>query len=179
MKKILLLLPVAALALTACSADPAPGSSDPAASAGASGSANAPTKNFGDDSTAARTIALQHFAKSGNVAPIIIKQDLSDDSATWEFEALLGDTVHKASVPSEATAATDQGTEKADAEDLAAGKAQMTMDVAIRTAVSNTPGQVRDVEFDNGHWEVEILTESSGTVTVEIDAATGQLLVDR
>ncbi|MEO3976534.1 PepSY domain-containing protein [Streptomyces sp. CAU 1734] len=66
----------------------------------------------------------------------------------------------------------DRAEDKRDGEALAAAK--INAGQASKAALAFTPGTVTDVEFDDGHWDIEIRTDKGDVREIHVDAQTGR-----
>ena len=192
-----LALPTIALALTACSggatpamtpeatnapaATVAPATTDAAPTAGATTDAAAPADAEASNAAALRAITFAAGEAGGTAYGL----DDSDLTGTWEVDVLVGDRSHEIEVSEDGTTVEGREEEDADRDDIdRLGRAQVTIEDAIDTALAEVPGTLDDVELDDEDgtdvWEVTIDAADNDDIEVYVDAGSGEILrVDR
>ncbi|WP_404329810.1 PepSY domain-containing protein [Mesobacillus maritimus] len=104
----------------------------------------------------------------------VIKVDRDDDGDDKKVKT---DTVATHSIKSSqdddaVSSATKGSTQDINAQ---AAKQRITKDEAIAIATKETPGKVVEVDYDDGEYEIEILTETK-KIEYEIDARAGRIV---
>ncbi|GGZ31914.1 hypothetical protein GCM10010387_27630 [Streptomyces inusitatus] len=63
--------------------------------------------------------------------------------------------------------------------DAAVGDATVSAEQAVSAALSFRPGAVTEVEFDDGHWAIEVRAEDGKEHDVRVDAKTAEATVEK
>ncbi|MFD1706418.1 PepSY domain-containing protein [Siminovitchia sediminis] len=127
----------------------------------------------------AKKIALNQFG--GKLKEIELEKD--DGHYVYEIELVLED---QGEIDLDIHAVTGEILE-ADKEDddendhPASNNSFISLEEAVETALKDTPGEVKEAEYDDGHYEIEIKT-GKNEVEIKIDANSGKIIgkeVDR
>lgn len=137
---------------------------------GATGGAFAPNADSASEGRDAALAAVDAEHGSGGV---VIAQDWDNRITGWDVDVLLNDRVYEVDV--NADGAAIQEDDDVDDDDRTAADVPVTIGDAIDAALENTQGDIDDVNFDDGVWEVELLSDGA-EITVYVDSQSGEVL---
>lgn len=137
---------------------------------GATGGTFAPNADSASEGRDAALAAVDGEHGSGGV---VIAQDWDNRITGWDVDVLLNDRVYEVDV--NADGAAIQEDDDVDDDDRTAADVPVTIGDAIDAALENTQGDIDDVNFDDGVWEVELLSDGS-EIIVYVDSQSGEVL---
>lgn len=137
---------------------------------GATGGAFAPNADSASEGRDAALAAVDAEHGSGGV---VIAQDWDNRITGWDVDVLLNDRVYEVDVNVDGAAIQED--DDVDDDDRTAADVPVTIGDAIDAALENTQGDIDDVNFDDGVWEVELLSDGA-EITVYVDSQSGEVL---
>lgn len=132
-----------------------------------------------EDAALARSIAVKQVAAEGHDDGVVVAQDLEESNNRWEVDVLAANKRYEVQVNTADSSAKIDEIEDADDEDRAAAKAAVTIAAAIDAAVAHTAGIIENVDWDDGHWQVEIRPDGSNDeAELTVDPKSGSVSQD-
>lgn len=126
-----------------------------------------------DSASEGRDAALAAVDAEHGSGGVVIAQDWDNRITGWDVDVLLNDRVYEVDV--NADGAAIQEDDDVDDDDRTAADVPVTIGDAIDAALENTQGDIDDVNFDDGVWEVELLSDGA-EITVYVDSQSGEVL---